>query len=118
MEIDFLIGDTEYPVAESDARWLAQAVRRTCLDAAGQPWDREARAALQVADSVEESLGRRAPDTIELEHVAALGLLGYAFHDRDSPDVYAHVAASYGVAALYLALRRLALDALERRRGG
>jgi hypothetical protein len=116
VEVVLRIDSAEYRLGETDARWLAVAIRRTSVDAGGEPWDREARAAVLVADAISGALDLGSPRTIEVGRTAALGLLGNAFHDRDAADVYAHVAESYGVAALYLALRRFALDSVERRR--
>ena len=116
MEVALRIEAAEYRLGEADARWLAKVVRRTSVDAGGEPWDREARAAVQVADAISGALELGSPRTIEVGRTAALGLLVNVFHDRDAADVYAHVAESYGVAALYLALRRYALDSVDRRR--
>ena len=72
---------------------------------------------MHIADLIDQILDWRTPASpIEVGRTAALGLLDNAFHDRDAADVYAHVAGSYGVAALYLALRRLALEGVERRK--
>lgn len=112
MEIVLLIGAGEYPLEEADAGWLASVIRTTCVDTAGRAWDREARAALQVADVIAEGLQRgHSPEPIELGHTAALGFLFHAFLDKEVADVHAHVARSDGVAALYLALRRFTRDA-------
>lgn len=73
-------------------------------------WDREARAALQVADVIREELGNgNCPEPIDLGRSAAVGLL-HTFHECVD-DVQGHVAHSNGVAALYLALRRFAREA-------
>jgi hypothetical protein len=111
------IGDADYPLDEPEARWLETLIRTVSVDSAGRAWDREASAALHIADLIDEILDRRATARpIEVGRTAALGLVANAFHDRDAADVYAHVAGSYGIAALYLALRRLALEGVERRR--
>lgn len=102
-----MIGDATYPLTETDARWLARAVRRSAVDAAGRAWDPEARAALQVADVIDEGVERRhSAEPIELGRSHVHGLLAYAFHDQGAVEVYAHVASSNGLAALYLGLRR------------
>ena len=110
MEIVLRIGASESPLEEVEALWLESTIRKTCFDAFGRPWDREAAAALHVADVLEEALARRSsPEPIEVGRPAALGLLN-VFHDKDADDVFAHVARSEGVAALYLTLRRFVHD--------
>jgi hypothetical protein len=107
----FRIGARESRLDEAQALWLESTIRKTCFDASGRPWDREAAATLQVADVLEEAVARRSsPEPIEIGRPAALGLLN-VFHDKDADDVFAHVARSEGVAALYLALRRFVHDA-------
>ena len=107
VQFELVIGDATYPLSESDASWLAHAVRKTAVDAAGRAWDAEARAALQVAEVIHEGVERRySPEPIELGRSHVHGLLAYAFHDHGAVDVYAHIASSNGLAALYLGLRR------------
>ena len=109
MVLTFLIGAAEYPLAKADACWLERTIRTACVDAAGRPWDPEARAALQVADVIKEDVTHgHSPEPIELAWTSALGLL-HTFRE-DVADVHAHVARSDGLAALYLALRRFARD--------
>ena len=111
MQMVLLIGAGEYPLAEDEARWLESVIRMTCLDASGRAWDREAAAALQLADVIAEDLARGfLPEPVELGRTSTLGLLN-VFHDKDAADVYAHVATSDTLAALYLALRRFVRDA-------
>jgi hypothetical protein len=57
--LTFLIGAAEYPLEEADARWLESIIRTSRVDAAGRPWDREAKAVLQVADVIDEDLALR-----------------------------------------------------------
>jgi hypothetical protein len=112
MEVVLRTGVGEYPLGERDAGWLASVIRTTCVDTAGRAWDREARAALQVADVIAEHLARGySPKPIELEQAAALGILFHAFLDKHLADVRAQVARSDDVAALYLALRRFGREA-------
>lgn len=112
MQIVMLIRAREYPLDEASARWLERVIRSTCVDAAGRAWDREARAAMQVADVIAEDLGRHhSPEPIELGHTSAFGLLTVFQDNGGIGDVQAHVAASEGLARLYLALRRYALEA-------
>jgi hypothetical protein len=111
VRIVLTIGAFGYPLTEGEARWLESAIRLTCVDAAGQAWDREAGAALGLADALHEDLTRQfSPEPVELGRVGALGLLN-VFHDKDVADVQAHVARSDTLAALYLALRRFVRDA-------
>jgi hypothetical protein len=106
------IGARESSLEEAEALWLESTIRRTCFDASGRPWDREATAALDVADVLDRVLSRRAsPEPIEVGRAAALGLLNVFQDNKDADDVFAHVARSDGVAALYLALRRFVRDA-------
>ena len=112
MAVTLLLGATEYPLEVADARWLESTIRTACVDAAGRAWDREARAALQVADVIAEDVGRgHSSEPMELSYSAVLGLLYHALLDKDVADVRAHVARSDGVAALYLGLRRFAREA-------
>jgi hypothetical protein len=101
------VGDAEYPLGEADARWLEHAIRSASVDETGRALDRAATAALQVADALAEDLERGiSEEPIELGRSHIDGLLAYGFHDMDADDVFAHVAGSGAVAALYLALRR------------
>jgi hypothetical protein len=110
VEVVLRIGAAESPLEEVEALWLESTIRRTCFDASGRPWDREAAFALSIADLLDDALARRSsPGPIEVGRPAALGLLN-VFHDKDADDVFAHVARSDGVAALYLALRRFVRD--------
>jgi hypothetical protein len=107
VEVVLLIGAAECPLEEADALWLETAIRRTSVDATGRPLDREAAAALRVADVIAEDLERGISyEPIELGRSHIHGLLAYAFHGMDAADVFAHVAGSDAIAALYLALRR------------
>jgi hypothetical protein len=107
VEIVLLIGGAEYPLDEVDARWLEHVIRTTAVDETGRALDRTATAALQVADVIAQDLERSTfEEPIELGRSHIEGLLAYAFHDIDAADVFAHVAGSDAVAALYLALRR------------
>jgi hypothetical protein len=90
-----------------DARWLERAIRAASVNDDGLPWDATARAALRVADVIQDDLEKRhSPEPIELGCSSAVGLL-HALQD-DTAEVHADVARSDGVAALYLGLRRLA----------
>ena len=110
-QLVLLIGAAEYSLEEASARWLEKVIRTTCVDAGGRAWDREAAAALHVADVIAEDLGRGySPKPIELGRTSSVGLLN-VFHDKGVGDVETHVAGSDGVAALYLALRRFLRDA-------
>jgi hypothetical protein len=107
VEIVLQIGAAEYQLEEADAWWLAHVIRTTAVDDTGQALDRTATAALQVASVIAEDLVRGvSEEPIELGRSHIEGLLAYAFHDIDAADVFAHVAGSDAVAALYLALRR------------
>jgi hypothetical protein len=112
MEIVLLIGAAEYALEEADARWLEKVIRANSVDVFGRAWDREARAALQIADVIAEDLeDGHSPEPIRLGRTSGLGLLVHSFYEGVVADVHAHVARSDGLAALYLALRRFARDA-------
>ena len=92
MEIVFLIGAAEYPLEETDARWLEDAIRTTCVDVSGRSWDGEARAALQIADVIADDLDHgHSPEPIELDWASAYGLLVHSFHDKAVPEARAQV---------------------------
>jgi hypothetical protein len=105
VKIVLVNGAADYPLDEPDARWLETAIRGS-VEAAGRLPDRSAVAALQVADVIAEDLWQRISDEpIELGRSHVDGLLAYGFHDAEA-DVFAHVAGSPAIAALYLGLRR------------
>jgi hypothetical protein len=85
VEIVLRIGAGESPLEEAEALWLESTVGRTCFDASGRPWDREAAAALQVADILDEALSRRSsPEPIEVGRPAALELLNVFQDNKDA----------------------------------
>jgi hypothetical protein len=74
MEIVLLIGAAPYPLNESAARWLENAIRERCVDELGRAVDPSARACLELADILSGDLTRRSSQPIELgtSHVTGL----------------------------------------------
>jgi hypothetical protein len=106
VEVIFLVRGRAYALPADDARWLADTIRRACVDEAGRPLstDESIRACIQLADIVSENLQRgSSPQTIELGWRPAEGLLTFVLRE----DV---VDRSPQLAALYEALLRLRED--------
>jgi hypothetical protein len=83
VQIVLLIGAAPYRLSEDSARWLAERIRRLCVDEGGHALDLPARACLQLADVLEEDLDRgESPEPIELGRLQVEGLLVYVFRDN------------------------------------
>jgi hypothetical protein len=78
VEIVLLIGARPYPVTASDAQWLNDRIRTTCVDDIGRSHDPDAIACLQLADVIREDLetGEHV-EPIELGRSHAVGLTEY-----------------------------------------
>jgi hypothetical protein len=95
-----LIGAAPYQLNEDTARWLETMIRRLCVDDGGHALDIPARACLQLADMIAESVERGEPlEPIELGRLQAEGLLAYVLRDE---TFQGHAE----LATLYWGLRR------------
>ena len=82
MEIVLLIGAAPYPLNESAARWLENAIREHCVDELGRAVDPSARACLELADVLRHDLERRSSQPIELRRSHVAGLCVHVLDER------------------------------------
>jgi hypothetical protein len=82
MEIVLLIGAAPYPLNESAARWLENAIRENCVDQLGRALDPSARACLELADVLSGDLERRSSQPIELGRSHVTGLCVHVLDER------------------------------------
>ena len=86
MQIEFLIGGVRHVLGETDARWLEERIRETCVDSSHRPIDADALPCLQLADLLSEDLERRATEPIELDVSHVRGLTEHVLGERAEYD--------------------------------